>query len=444
MTNWLTSRVRLAIVITGVVLVATACDNAAPTNSALPQPSDTPAPTGTALSTNSATRMPTGEPTPDTNLSLRIWWPDTLYPDNADFLDQQIREFVSASPFDVGIDFRRKRTQDVGGIMSTLRSASRVAPDALPDITLIRRQDLVSAAQENLIFPIDDLISNVVEADLYDSALALGEFQGVTYGLPYLVEVEHLAYRGDPDVEEPELNEFTFDEILDKQVNFVFAGGRANGVNNVFYVQYLDAGGTLPDADGTIQPNRDALLSILSFYENARRLGIVDERILEFSRVSDYQLGLVTGEYDAAVVDSTTFFMLRADENDLQAAYIPTESGSPIGVIGGWMWVITTDDADQQELAAEFIDWMMQSERQSTFAGMVNMLPSQQSVLQSLNEDLTDALLLDNILENAVLPLTDNNGGVFARAMQNAFVSVITGENTAEEATDAVFDQLAN
>ena len=108
------------------------------------------------------------------------------------------------------------------------------------------------------------------------------------------------------------------------------------------------------------------------------------------------------------------------------------------------MWVITTDDADQQALAAEFIDWMMQPTRHSTFASAINMLPSQQSVLQSLDEDLTDTLLLDNILENAVLPLTDNTGGVFARAIQNAFVSVVSGASTAEEATNVVLEQIGN
>ena len=444
MTNRLMRNLRLAICLVLFVTVLSACETAATDSPPDVQASDTPPPTGTALAASSATRIPTGEPTPATNLSLRIWWPDTLYPVDAELLDEQIREFVSASPIAMGIDFRRKRTQDVGGIMSTLRSASRVAPDALPDLTLIRRQDLVSAAQENLIVPIDGLISNVIVTDLYDAALALGQFQGETYGLPYMVEVEHLAYRIDSTNEGQGSPQFTFAEVLENRMPFVFAGGQATGVNNVFYVQYLDAGGTIPDREGTIQPNQDALLTTLSFYEDARRLGIIDESILEFSRVSDYQLGLAIGEHDTAVVDSTTFFVLRAEENDLQAAHIPTQSGNPIGTVGGWMWVITTDDADQQALAAEFIDWMMQPTRHSTFASAINMLPSQQSVLQSLDEDLTDTLLLDNILENAVLPLTDNTGGVFARAIQNAFVSVVSGASTAEEATNVVLEQIGN
>lgn len=402
----------------------------------------TPAATGTPLVSASATRIPTGESTPSGTLTLSIWWPDTLYPADADVLDRQISEFVSIGDTRIDVDFRRKRAQDVGGIMSTLRSSSQVAPDAMPDVTLIRRQDLLSAFQDDLIQPLDGLIPAVIIGDLYDVALELGQLDGQIYGLPYMVGIEYLASMSALGNAGDTMTGMTYQMLLDGEANLIFPGGRVNGVNDTFYVQYLSAGGTEPEDDGTIAVNRSALLDTLSFYEDARELGLVGEEILDFDSTSDYQLEFATGEFELAVVDSTTYLTLRAEGSDLHAAYIPTESGAPVSTISGWMWVVTTKDANRQALAGDFISWMMEPDRQREFASVVHMLPSQQSVLQALGGDIVDVLLMDNILENAVIPLTDSSGGIVARAMQSAFVSVVSGESTALEATEFVLDQV--
>ena len=70
-------------------------------------------------------------------------------------MHEQISAFQTANP-DVEVEFRLKKAQDVGGIMSTLRAASLVAPGALPDLTLLRRSDVLAAAQAGLIMPMDD------------------------------------------------------------------------------------------------------------------------------------------------------------------------------------------------------------------------------------------------------------------------------------------------
>src|SRR5690348_7804315 len=75
----------------------------------------------------------TAEVTEPVSLTLNIWWPEPLAPidnqDAADLLSEQISAFQAANR-DVVVDFRLKKAQDVGGIMSTLKAASLVAPGA--------------------------------------------------------------------------------------------------------------------------------------------------------------------------------------------------------------------------------------------------------------------------------------------------------------------------
>jgi hypothetical protein len=84
---------------------------------------------------------------------------------------------------------------------------------------------------------------------------------------------------------------------------------------------------------------------------------------------------------------------------------------------------------------------MMDVDRQRDYAEAINRLPSERSALLNLDVDPDYITLLDTILLNARLPLTDGGGSVIARAMQTGLTAVLSGESTAEEATQAVIDQ---
>lgn len=397
-------------------------------------------PTSTPIIQPSA--IPTTESTPSNMQNLVVWWPDALSPSDrsevADLINEQIREFSVSENDLVNVDFRLKRYSDVGGIISTLRAASGVAPGAIPDVTLIRREDLISAVQSGLVYPLEGLISFGVISDMYDPALELGQFNGQLYGLPYMLDVQITAYRA-----EETRTDWTFDAVLGYDVPLVFPARRVNGVNRQFFIQYLAAGGTPPTADGTLMMNQTALSKVLEFYENAYELGIIPEEVANYSSISDYLPAFILEEINMATITTTTYFDLQASGDLLQIASIPTLDGDSTGALNGWMWVITTPNVEQQELAASFINWMMDIQRQRDFGGGVHMLPSQRTALQGLDDDMVDISSLDMIVSGSVPPLSDLLNGSVARTLQNAFISVITGESTADEATEAVMDQLS-
>jgi ABC-type glycerol-3-phosphate transport system substrate-binding protein len=212
-------------------------------------------------------------------------------------------------------------------------------------------------------------------------------------------------------------------------------------VNDVFLVQYLDAGGSFLDG-GTMTVNPDALRTTLSFYERAVAAGLVEPMVLDYSAPANYQRDLATGAISTAVVTSSQYLAMLADGQALEYGLIPTLTGQPATVVNGWMWVLTTPDADRQVLALAFLDWMLDAERQREYNQVIHMLPSQRAILRRL-DDTAYAQFVGRLLENAVPPLTENQAGPAARALQNALTAVLLGAQTAEDATQDVVDQLA-
>ncbi len=369
--------------------------------------------------------------------TLHIWWPDALSPTSdqkaALMLANYVDTFRATIP-DLTIEMRLKKAQDSGGIIETLETANTVAPDAMPDITLLRRNDILAAVDAGLIQPLQGQVTSAVLGDLYPAALDLGRIDGTLYGLAYTLDVELIAYR--PVILNGNFARFA-DVLKDKQ-KFVFPAGVTEGLSDVLLLQYISAGGTLNEL---IQgkPNAAALLTVLTFYKQAVDAGVIDRSVLDYARPDDYLFQVAQGKFDAGMITSTQYLNLLSSGQSLEAAPIPLADGEPSTVMNGWMWVVVTKDKNQQALALRFIEWMLEANRLTAYSRQVNMLPARRAAMRLWNAGtFTD--LANRLLANALLPLVDGNATTL-RAMENALAAVISGQRTPEEATNDVVEQ---
>lgn len=423
-----------------VMMMVNACN----TN---PQPEDTFIPVTEAYTPTpdsaDATPIPTIVATPAESQNLRLWLPDTLISANpnenaTDMLTEQIVAF-SASESGVPIEIRRKQLRDLGGIMPTLRAAREVAPGVIPDLVLVRRDDLLVAVQDGLILPLEGIVSSAIIGDLFSSALQLGQVNNDLYGLPYILEIQHVVYVADGI----DMSNTDFNTYLDNDIPFLFPAARANGLNDVFRVQYLAAGATLNES-GNLVIDEAALLGTLQFYEDALAKGLVSPRVLDYTRSEEYRNSLVSGEFSgAAVVNTELFLQLVAENENLAFVSIPTQQGLPVTGINGWLWVLTTADPTRQARAAAFLEWMMDADRQGAYVRTLNLLPSQRSALRRAY-DADYAGFVSTLLPNATLPVVNVSNSFESRAIQAALASVLNGERTAAEATQDVMNQLSS
>jgi len=386
------------------------------------------------------------EPPAETILELDVWIPAPLIDDTQDPAYQELIEQTTQFTADNGVlvNYRIKAVGTAGGIMSTIRSGSVVAPGALPDLALIRRSDLTSAQALELFQSLETLFSTALLNDL-DSSLELGQVvtpEGLElYGLPYFVDLLVTTYNLEPD-------EFTggltFDDVLNNADSFYFPAARANGLNQTFYMQYLAAGG-VPPRNGEFTVNANALQTVLEFYESAVTSGIVTPDVLTYASPSAYRTDFMNAmdSQNVAVVSTSEFLSMRGQDSSLQLGIIPTSTGQALPTANGWVWVMVTPDPTQQDLSVRFLNWIMQPDFHSSFSNTLNQLPAQQSALEDSLPDNVDPLFVDELLSQAILPLADNEGGTVARAMQDALIPVINGEQTAEEATQQLVEQFA-
>lgn len=392
-------------------------------------PSETPPPATETIAAPTATV----QLTPAGPNELVIWWPEPLAPlDNetaAEVLSEQLTAF-QRDQANVVVDFRLKRVEETGGIMSTLRTANAVAPGALPDLTLLRREDLLIAAQAGLIQPLSGQLSPAILEDMQESSLDLGRFGGELYGIPYMLEVLHIAYP--PDT--PDMNDWRFDAVLEKEIPFLFPAGRSNGINQALLVQYMAAGGELGQP-GSQTINAEALQTTLAFYEAAAEAGIINSSVLEYTHPRDYLEVLNAGDPIAVLVTSTLYRQLADEGLELGFGPIPTATGMPVTLVDGWMWVLTTQDADRQARALRFLDWMLDADRQAEYADVLHVLPSQRMAMRQMDNPQYSAFVAE-LLANAILPQGEAESGTAARAIQNALSEVLTRQTTAEEATE--------
>lgn len=378
---------------------------------------------------------------------LNVWLPATLINDDESaayaLLDEHTEAFSANN--EIAVEYRIKDIGAVGGIMSTIRSGSEVAPGALPDIALIPRREFTPTQARQYLQSMETLFSSWLLNDLGDT-LAFGQIplEGnvALYGLPYFLEVLHsvatgsLASAGDSP---------GFDDVLASDARMLFPAVRPSGLNQTFYLQYLAAGGSSA-RDGSLEIDEAALLAVLEFYERLLRQGGVTADVLSYQSPSEYLDSFIQGAGDAQIgVFWSSEFLAMRDQHLPGSApgTIPAPNGGSRATLDGWLWIIVTPDLTRQTLSARYLEWMTDPEFHAAFSKSLYQLPAQSSILRaSLPEDIDDEFFSD-LLASAIAPLPESEGGTLPRIMQEALIKVLRGETSAAEATRQVVNQFA-
>ena len=373
--------------------------------------------------------------TPEPPITITIWWPDSFARVNDrdinPLLLEQTEAFAAQFP-NLIFEHRLKAVGQPGGIMATLRSASNAARAVLPTLTLVRRQDLIFARASGYIQSIEGFPS-LIQGDL-NHALQLGQVDNTLYAAPYLLELQHMVYRPAEDVN---YSDWSFDAVLNRGESFVFPAGRVNSLNDVLALQYIESSG-FPAFSTGLSLNETALSSLFDFYQSAQENEILDDSILNYSTTANYIDDFIDGDINAAVLSSSRYLQLASEDDSLAIAPIPAANGTSSTFMNAWMWVMVTQDSDKQAIALEYLNWLFDTGRQAEVARDVMMLPSRESAMnEGLAADIDPAFFI-NMIENAVLPLSESEIGIIGREIQNQFALILTGEQSAEDALEAV------
>ena len=187
------------------------------------------------------TAIPTLPPVPVETAPLLFWLPAALTAPQDEvagaIFEQSIRDFENSDQ-DVLVDWRIKAADGVGGILSTLRNAYEVAPAAIPDVMLLRREELALAAEAGLIHAWPDVPPELI-ADIPPAALVGGELNGARFGLPYSLILTHLVY--DAETTTSEASNFSYAAILERNQPIELPLEESALIRELLVTQYLSA-----------------------------------------------------------------------------------------------------------------------------------------------------------------------------------------------------------
>lgn len=378
---------------------------------------------------------------------LKVWLPAPLISDESgnayQLLSEHTAEFSARN--NIEATYRIKEVGKIGGIVASIRAGKEVAPEALPDVALIRRRDFGPALASEYLQSLETLFSSSLLNDL-DDGVEFGQIpleSGFSlYGLPYFFDLLLSVYTQPPGAARDLLS---FDDMLSDEVAFLFPAARTNGLNQTFYMQYLAAGGMKPD-DGVMSVNEDALMTVLEFYDVLVQRDLISADVLTYQSPAAYAADFSNhlDRPQLAIFNASDYLaMIDQQAINIVAAEIPTADGNGSSILNGWLWVIVTPDRGRQALVARFLEWMMEPAFHAEFARALYHLPAQPAILDQSLPAAADSQFFSELLESAALPLPEGEGGTAPRLMQEALDHVLHGDISAAEATRQVLEQLA-
>lgn len=438
---------RLLLMALFLTLALSGCGGGTPApESVLPTPLRSPL---------SPTVTPT--PTPPSELepmvvTLELWLPEELNPyadePGARALLQQLDQFSETYP-DVQVDVVVKKAHGRGGLLDFMQAAKEAAPSVLPDVVVLDAADLEETAKQNLIQPLDDLLSSGRLSDRFSFAVEMAEAgdEDATMGFVIGADMQHLAYRTGV-LESPPVS---WTQIISPPISFIFpAGGRDRQVNDATLIQYLSAGGRLTDPDGNPTLDEDALVSVLDFYSDCISTAAISPTyatpaisptvVLNLKDADQAWERFKNGEGDIAIVRAGRYW-LEADET-MGAAPIPTRDGRPLSIARGWVVAMVTDNPARQALATLLLNWLVAPEHNGPWTQAAGYLPASRGALRMWDISNADRATLQSVMGAAIPAPPPKVMTTVGKPMQDAVEAVLRGRATPEEAAAAAIKAL--
>jgi multiple sugar transport system substrate-binding protein len=369
---------------------------------------------------------------------LHLWLPPEFDPEAgtpaAELFKARLEEF-SRRRSEIRTAVRIKALEGPGGLLDSLTTASAAAPLALPDLIVLPRPTLETAALKGLLHPFDGLSNALDNPDWYDFARQLAHLQNSTFGLPIAGDAQVLVYRpaaiGTPPAD------WTTTLTLETPIAFSASDPQAL----LTLGMYQSIGGALLDEQGRPTLEIAPLTSVLDFYHQAEQNGVMPFWITQYETEDQAWEAFVSGETDLVITWSSHYLsnMLA----DTAMAPVPTENGEPYTLANGWVWALSTPHTERQSLSAELAEYLTDSEFLAQWSEAAGTIPPQPSAMRGWSDTSLQALVNRIAVSARIIPSTDLLTSL-GPPLQQAVVAVLKEQSDPQVAAQAAIENIAN
>jgi ABC-type glycerol-3-phosphate transport system substrate-binding protein len=375
-------------------------------------------------------------PTANAPLTLVVWTPPQFAPgpdSEAGVLFQaRLDEFAVRHPA-VRVVVRIKAEEGSGGLFDSLIHAEGAAPLALPDLIALPDELMRQAAIRGVIQPFDPYLSDASEDDWFPFAKQMQLANDNIYGLPFAADALVMGYLNSR-IESPPTN---WQEAMAS--NLVFGFPAANPQANFSLAMLQSMQGSFENSDGQTQIDEQALRNLMDYYQSGTNSGLLpfwltqfDADSLAFEALEDLRMQMV----------STWYTRIQSSELEtISVAPLPTADGQPFTYAQGYVWALSSADAQRHTLAVELAEWLTAGEFLSSWLDSLDYMPTRPSGLNDWNSG-ADQETAQVILDSAVLLPDQLTRTTLGAPLHDAVIAVLKQEISAEMATDQVLDAL--
>jgi multiple sugar transport system substrate-binding protein len=370
---------------------------------------------------------------------LHVWLPREFDPAGnspaSQLLKARLDEFVAVHP-GVGLEVRVKALDGPGGLLDALAAANAAAPLALPDLVLLPRPLLESAALKGLLYPFDGLTSLVDDPSWFEYARQLARVKGSTYGMPFVGDALVMAYH--PSIIDKIPNSLEASISLGDVLLFPATDPQA-----LFSLDtYLATGESLQDAVGRPSLDKDTLTNILEIYQRASQGGVMPYWITQYSNDAQVWEAFMGEQFPMAVTWASTYLEHRIKEPaDLSFAPLPTPEGTPFTLATGWSWALAGQDTERRALSVSLAEFLVDKDFLAAYTDAAGYLPPRVDALQGW-QDADLRQMVERISYSAqLMPPADLISSV-GPALEQAVVDVLKAQSDPQSAAQAAIDQI--
>jgi ABC-type glycerol-3-phosphate transport system substrate-binding protein len=368
-------------------------------------------------------------------VALRLWIPPEIAVRTevgAQLMADQLFAFNAKHPA-VVIQVEQKNVSGAGGILSYLRTGRGVAPSVLPDLIAIPADLLPTAANENLIFALDDVLDPADLEGLFPAARELARPQERILGYPFaLTELPYLVYNS---LALTSTLPLTWSRLIsDTERSMAVAAGGPDGALLALQF-YLDAGGTVVNELGQPALQVEPLEMALQALQDGRDAGFLVPQSSSLSTLDQSWQVFLGGE--ANIVRTSADYDLGQTTVGLPVEFTVTPGiDRPLTpFVDGWAWAISTSDPAKRALAQELMLELVASPNLGAWSQGSNILPAQRDALGIwIGDDAYVGFVEQELGRARPLPV-DANSKLFT-VIGDAVFQVVSGSKTAQEAAD--------
>jgi ABC-type glycerol-3-phosphate transport system substrate-binding protein len=415
-------------------------------------PLPTPVPTSppTPIPSPTPTPLPTSTPV-SREVNLTLWVPEILDPhaetNSAAALGAQVADFDRASR-EINVEVLVKKGAGSGGLYDLLSTASDVAPAVVPDLLILHQQELLKAAREGLIQPLDDYMPS--DAGYFPTALEAMATEEGLWAFPYVATAEQMGYRPTVTATAP----ITWTAVLSQSYSLVLPGAPADGLaSDALLSMYIGAGGRVADDKGLPTLDRAVLERVYGFILDLQDVGLLDaEQVLGLTDTESCWTVLLEGQAQLSPVSVSAYWNPRladlsgAGESSapevpptpadvILPTWVPTESGSPITILHTWGIAVTTDDPVRKEAALELVRWLVSAQRMADLTRTASLAPTRHQVVATWGLPPEEESFIITLLESSVPPPPANAETAVRRALQTGLTTILQGDVVTADAS---------